>query len=108
MTAYEAFKATNDRVEGLAKEFIWNEANPAIGKAIDSGFYETELQTEFNLYDSVGKRVMEMLKKDGYNVELNNRMLTIQWAVEDNGDLYPTEDPVASNPTKTEREEEKD
>ena len=104
MTAYEAFKATNDRVEGLAKEFIWNEANPAINKAIDSGFYETEIQTEFNLYDSVGKKVIEMLKKDGYIVELNNRMLTIQWAVEDNGDLYPAEDPVAVNPEKTEPE----
>jgi hypothetical protein len=108
MTAYDAFKATNDRVEGLAKEFIWNEANPAINKAIDAGFYETELQTEFNLYEPVGKKVMEMLRKDGYNVELNNRTLTIQWAVEDNGDLYPTEDPVASNPNKTEPEEEKD
>lgn len=108
MTAYEAFKATNERVEGLAKEFIWNEANPAINKAIDSGFYETELQTEFNLYEPVGKRVIEMLRKDGYIVELSNRMLTIQWAVEDNGDLYPVEDPVAENPNKTEREEETD
>ncbi len=104
MTAYEAFKATNERVEGLAKEFIWNEANPAINKAIDSGFYETEILTEFNLYDAVGKKVIEMLKKDGYIVELNNRTLTIQWAVEDNGDLYPAEDPVASNPEKTEPE----
>ena len=101
MTAYEAFKATNERVEGLAKEFIWNEANPAINKAIDSGFYETEIMTEFNLYDAVGKKVIEMLKKDGYIVELNNRTLTIQWAVEDNGDLYPAEDPVAVNPEKT-------
>lgn len=104
MTAYEAFKATNERVEGLAKEFIWNEANPAINKAIDAGFYETEIQTEFNLYDSVGKKVIEMLKKDGYIVELNNRMLTIQWAVEDGGDLYPAEDPVAVNPEKKEPE----
>lgn len=103
-TAYEAFKATNDRVEGLAKEFIWNEANPAIQKAIDSGFYETEILTEFNLYEPVGKKVIEMLKKDGYIVELNNRTLTIQWAVEDNGDLYPAEDPVTSNPEKTEPE----
>ena len=101
MTAYDAFKATNDRVEGLAKEFIWNEANSAIGKAIDSGFYETEIKTEFNLYEPVGKKVVEILRKDGYNVELNNRMLTIQWAVEDNGDLYPTEDPVIENPKKT-------
>jgi hypothetical protein len=108
MTAYEAFKATNERVEGLAKEFIWNEANLAIKKAIDSGFYETELQTEFYLYDPVGKKVVEILRKDGYNVELNNRTLTIQWAVEDNGDLYPVEDPVASNPEKIEPEEEKD
>ena len=100
MTAYEAFKATNDRVEGLAKEFIWNEANPAINKAIDSGFYDTELQTEFYLYEPVGKKVVEMLRKDGYNVELNNRTLTIQWAVEDNGDLYPVEDPVVENPKK--------
>jgi hypothetical protein len=100
MTAYDAFKATNERVEGLAKEFIWNEANPAINKAIDSGVYETELQTEFYLYDPVGKKVVEMLRKDGYNVELNNRTLTIQWAVEDNGDLYPVEDPVVENPKK--------
>ena len=100
MTAYEAFKATNERVEGLAKEFIWNEANPAIQKAIDSGFYETEIMTEFNLYDAVGKKVIEMFKKDGYIVELNNRTLTIQWAVEDNGDLYPAEDPVVENPKK--------
>lgn len=100
MTAYDAFKATNDRVEGLAKEFIWNEANPAINKAIDSGFYETEIQTEFNLYEPVGKKVIEMLRKDGYIVELSNRMLTIQWAVEDNGDLYPVEDQVAENPRK--------
>ena len=100
MTAYEAFKATNERVEGLAKEFIWNEANPAINKAIDSGFYETEIMTEFNLYDAVGKKVIEMFKKDGYIVELNNRTLTIQWAVEDNGDLYPAEDPVVENPKK--------
>jgi hypothetical protein len=41
-----------------------------------------------------------MLKKDGYNVELNNRTLTIQWAIEDNGDLYPVEDQVAENPKK--------
>ena len=104
MTAYEAFKATNERVEGLAKEFIWNDANPAIKKAIDSGFYETEVMTEFNLYDSVGKKVIEMLKKDGYIVELNNRTLTIQWAVEDNGDLYPVEDLVGVNPEKKEPE----
>ena len=104
MTAYEAFKATNERVEGLAKEFIWNEANPAINKAIDSGFYETEILTEFNLYDAVGKKVIEMLTKDGYIVELNNRTLTIQWAVEDGEDLYPAEDPVASNPEKSEPE----
>ena len=104
MTAYEAFKATNERVEGLAKEFIWNDANPAIKKAIDSGFYETEVMTEFNLYDSVGKKVIEMLKKDGYTVELSNRMLTIQWAVEDNGDLYPVEDLVGVNPEKKEPE----
>ena len=100
MTAYEAFKATNDRVEGLAKEFIWNEANPAISKAIDSGFYETEILTEFNLYEPVGKKVIEILKKDGYIVELNNRTLAIQWAVEDNGDLYPAEDLVVENPRK--------
>ena len=50
------------------------------------------------------KKVIEMLKKDGYIVELNNRTLTIQWAVEDNGDLYPAEDPVAVNPEKTEPE----
>ena len=103
-TAYEAFKATNERIEGLAKEFIWNTAQSEISKAINAGFYETEILTEFNLYEPVGKKVIEMLKKDGYIVELNNRTLTIQWAVEDNGDLYPAEDPVASNPEKTEPE----
>ena len=99
-TAYEAFKATNERIEGLAKEFIWNTAQSEISKAINAGFYETEIQTEFNLYEPVGKKVIEMLKKDGYIVELNNRMLTIQWAVEDNGDLYPAEDPIVENPKK--------
>ena len=39
-----------------------------------------------------------MLRKDGYIVELSNRMLTIQWAVEDNGDLYPSEDPGSREP----------
>ncbi len=99
-TAYEAFKATNERIEGLAKEFIWNTAQSEISKAINAGFYETEILTEFNLYEPVGKKVVEMLKKDGYIVELNNRTLTIQWAVEDNGDLYPAEDPVVENPKK--------
>ncbi len=99
-TAYEAFKATNERIEGLAKEFIWNTAQSEISKAINAGFYETEILTEFNLYEPVGKKVIEMLRKDGYIVELNNRTLTIQWAVEDNGDLYPAEDPVAENPKK--------
>jgi hypothetical protein len=99
-TAYEAFKATKERIEGLAKEFIWNTAQSEISKAIDAGFYETEILTEFNLYDSVGKEVIRMLKDHGYIVELNNRTLTIQWAVEDNGDLYPAEDPVVENPKK--------
>lgn len=100
-TAYEAFKETKERVEGLAKEFIWNTVSAEIQKAIDAGIYETEILTEFNLYDSVGKEVVRMLAEQGYIVELNNRTLTIQWAVEDNGDLYPAQDPVVENPKKT-------
>ena len=100
-TAYEAFKETKERIEGLAKEFIWNTASAEIQKAIDAGIYETEILTEFNLYDSVGKEVVRMLGEQGYIVELNNRTLTIQWAVEDNGDLYPSEDPVIENPKKS-------
>lgn len=104
-TAYEAFKETQERVKGLAKEFIWNTANAEIQKAIDAGIYETEILTEFNLYDSVGKEVIRMLGEQGYIVELNNRTLTIQWAVEDDGgNLYPAEDPVIENPKKTEPE----
>lgn len=103
-TAYEAFKETKERVAGLAKEFIWNTVSAEIQKAIDAGIYETEILTEFNLYDSVGKEVVRMLAEQGYIVELNNRTLTIQWAVEDNGDLYPAQDPVVENPKKTESE----
>lgn len=100
-TAYEAFKATKERIEGLAKEFIWNTAQSEISKAIDAGFYGTEIQTEFNLYDSVGKEVIRMLKDHGYLAELNNRTLTIQWAVEDGeNNTYPSEDPVIENPKK--------
>ena len=101
MTAYEAFKATKERIEGLAKEFIWNTAQSEISKAIDAGFYGTEIQTEFNLYDSVGKEVIRMLKDHGYIAELNNRTLTIQWVVEDGeNNTYPSEDPVVENPKK--------
>jgi hypothetical protein len=100
-TAYEAFKATKERIEGLAKEFIWNTAQSEISKAINAGFYETEIQTEFNLYDSVGKEVIRMLKEHGYIAELNSRTLTIQWAVEDGDNItYPSEDPVVENPRK--------
>lgn len=104
-TAYEAFKETKERVEGLAKEFIWNTASAEINKAINAGAYETEIQTEFTLYEGVGKEVVRMLGEQGYIVELNRRTLTIQWAVEDSsGNIYPAEDPVVENPKKTEPE----
>lgn len=104
-TAYEAFKETEERVKGLAKEFIWNTASVEIQKAIDIGAYETEIQTEFNLYDSVGKEVVRMLGEQGYIVELYKRTLHIQWAVEDgDNNIYPAEDPVVENPKKTESE----
>lgn len=106
-TAYEAFKETKERVQGLAKEFIWNTASAEIQKAIDAGIYETEIQTEFTLYESIGKEVIRMLREQGYIVELNRRTLTVRWAVEDGEDLYPAEDPVIENPNKTEPEKTK-
>lgn len=106
-TAYEAFKETQERVKGLAKEFIWNIASVEIQKAIDAGEYETEIITEFAAFDSVGKEVVRMLGEQGYIANFQNnahRTLNIQWAVEDGEDLYPAEDPVIENPKKTELE----
>lgn len=106
-TAYEAFKETQERVKGLAKEFIWNTASVEIQKAIDAGEYETEIQTEFAAFDSVGKEVVRMLGEQGYIANFQNnahRTLNIQWAVEDGEDLYPAQDPVIENPNKTEPE----
>ena len=107
-TAYEAFKETQERVKGLAKEFIWNTASVEIQKAIDAGEYETEIQTEFAAFDCVGKEVVRMLGEQGYIANFQNhahRTLHIQWAVEDgDNNIYPAEDPVIENPKKTELE----
>lgn len=107
-TAYEAFKETQERVKGLAKEFIWNTASVEIQKAIDAGEYETEIQTEFAAFDCVGKEVVHMLGEQGYIANFQNhahRTLHIQWAVEDgDNNIYPAKDPVVENPNKTEPE----
>ena len=107
-TAYEAFKETQERVKGLAKEFIWNTASVEIQKAIDAGEYETEIITEFAAFDCVGKEVVRMLGEQGYIANFQNhahRTLHIQWAVEDGDDnIYPAQDPVVENPKKTESE----
>lgn len=93
-TAYEAFTETTSRVIERAQEFITTEVNPAVSKVIETGKYEVSLCCEYNINDPVGKKIVDALKNLEYIVDLNQNELTIKWAAESDGDLYPTKDPV--------------
>lgn len=71
ITAYEARKATEERLKVLAKEFVLNKVDPQIRKAIDKGRSNTVIDltnSDFSIpnLDFVGPEIVKLLKEFGF------------------------------------------
>lgn len=74
ITAYEARKATEERLKVLAKEFVANKAGQYIQKAIDLGRYDTVInlvQLDANLptLEATAPEVVKLLQAQGFEAE---------------------------------------
>lgn len=90
MTAYEANKATKDRLDQVAKEFIINVVSDVVREAVEHGVFTATIEIVDPLIEKAADRLVTILKDEyRFGVELipsnlgSPTYLDLSWEVEE-------------------------
>lgn len=90
MTAYEANKATKDKLDQVAKEFIINVVSDVVREAVEHGVFTTTVEIIDPLTERAADKIVAILKDEyRFKVELtpsnlgSSTYLDLSWEVEE-------------------------
>lgn len=90
MTAYEANKATKDKLDQVAKEFIINVVSDVVREAVEHGVFTTTIEIVDPLVQIAAGKIVSILR-DEYRFEVKltppvlntSAYLDLSWEVEE-------------------------
>lgn len=90
MTAYEANKATKDRLDQVAKEFITNVVSEVVRESVEHGAFTATVEIIDPLAERAADNIVSLLRDEyRFKVELtpsvlnSNAYLELSWEVEE-------------------------